>query len=236
MRIDPHRRSGRLLLRLVTFLLVAVLGVLRRTCRMEVIEGAERIDRLVETGEPVILAFWHNRAILGANFLIKALVLAGYPMVLVASRSRDGELVARFAGAHGVGSVRGSSSRGGRAVLSGAYRALVKDRVAPIIIPDGPRGPAYQLKPGTVAISQMAGAAILPMGFAARKSWIIGSWDRLIFPRPFSRVAVAVGEPVTVPRELSSEEREAARRRCQDEIDRVTREAEAAVGVSDPLR
>ena len=81
----------------------------------------------------------------------------------------------------------------------------------------------------------MAGAAILPMGFAARKSWIIGSWDRLIIPRPFSRVAVAVGEPVTVPRELSSEEREAARLRCQEEIDRVTRGAEAAVGASDPL-
>ena len=48
---------------------------------MEVIEGADRIDRLLETGEPVILAFWHNRAILGANFLIQALLRNGYRLV-----------------------------------------------------------------------------------------------------------------------------------------------------------
>ena len=168
--------------------------------------------------------------------MIETFVRRGYPLVLVASRSRDGELVARFARAHGVGSVRGSSSRGGRAVLSGSYRALVEDRTAPILIPDGPRGPAYELKPGAVALSQMAGAAILPLGFAARRSWIVGSWDRLIIPRPFTRIAVAVGEPVAVPRKLSSEEREAARLHCQDALDRVTRTAEAAVGASDPLR
>jgi len=236
MRIDPQRRSGRLLLALGTRLLVAVLGLLRRTCRMEIVEGAEWIDRLREEGEPVILAFWHNRAILGANFLIEALVRHGYPLILVASRSRDGELVARFARAQGVDSVRGSSSRGGRAALSGSYRALVKDRTAPIIIPDGPRGPAYELKPGAVALSQMTGAAIVPMGFAAHKSWILGSWDRLIVPRPFSRVAVVVGEPLTVPRRLSSDGREAARVSCQEALDRATRAAEAAAGVSDPLR
>ena len=235
MRIDSTRRSGRLLLALGTRLVVALLGLLRRTCRVEVVEGRERVERIVADGEPVILAFWHNRAIVGANYLIQEMVARGYPMVLVASRSRDGELVARFAGAHGVGSVRGSSSRGGRAALSGSYRALVDDHQAPIIIPDGPRGPAYELKPGVVALSQMAGAAILPLGFAARRSWILGSWDRLIIPRPFSRVTVAAGEPIRVPRKLSTQEREAARRRCEEELMRVTRKAEAAAGVSDPL-
>lgn len=236
MRIDPDRRSGRLLLPIVTRLIVALLAFLRYTCRRTVIEGAERIEHLVETGEPVVLAFWHNRAVLGAIFLIDALLRRGYRMVLVSSLSRDGELSARFSKVYGVDSIRGSSSRGGRAVLSGCYRAVVKERTAPIISPDGPRGPAYELKVGTIAIAQIAGVPVLPLGFAVKRSWALGSWDRLMIPRPFSRVAVAVGEPLAVPRRLSEDEFEAVRLRCQDEIDRMTRAAEAAVGASDPLR
>lgn len=235
MRIDPDRRSGRLLLALVIRLLVAVLFLLRRTCRLEVIEGADRVDRIVREDQPVIVAFWHNRSALGANFLVRAMLERGHRFVLVASRSRDGELSTGFTRYMGSSVIRGSSSRGGRAVLSGCYRAVVKDRESPILIPDGPRGPAYELKPGLVALAQMTGAPILPMGFAARKSWLLGSWDRMIVPRPFSRVAAAVGEPITLPRKLTEDEQEAATLRCKAELDRLTRLAEQAVGASDPF-
>jgi len=235
MRIDPGKPFGRLILAVAIRLAILFLWVLRRTCRVEVIEGAERVERLAASGEPVILTFWHNRAILGSNYLIQELVARGYRMTLLASRSHDGEIVARFAAAYGVGSVRGSSSRGGRAALAGAYRALVRDRSAPIIVPDGPRGPAYEYKLGVVALSQMTGAPVLPMGFAARRFRALGSWDRLIVPWPFTRVAVAVGEPQVVPEGLSDDEREQVRQRYQEELARLTRAAEAAVGVTDPL-
>jgi lysophospholipid acyltransferase (LPLAT)-like uncharacterized protein len=37
------------------------------------------------------------------------------------------------------------------------------------------------------------------------------TWDGFIIPLPFSTVSVTVGEPISIPRELTPEEFEAAR-------------------------
>ena len=59
------------------------------------------------------------------------------------------------------------------------------------MIPDGPQGPLYHFKIGVAVLAQTSGAPILPFGLAASRSWRLKSWDRIIVPRPFSRVAVA---------------------------------------------
>ena len=40
------------------------------------------------------------------------------------------------------------------------------------------------------------------MAFAASRAWTFG-WDRFVLPWPFSRIALAVGEPVLVDRATS---------------------------------
>ena len=54
------------------------------------------------------------------------------------------------------------------------------------------------------------------------------SWDRLIMPIPFSRVAVAFGQPTPVPRGLSGAELESVRVRLETELNRTTSLTEIA--------
>ena len=61
--------------------------------------------------------------------------------------------------------------------------------------PDGPRGPAFELKTGTVLMARMGGAPLLPLGYAADRAWVLDTWDRFTIPRPFSKVVIAVGDP-----------------------------------------
>ena len=75
-------------------------------------------------------------------------------------------------------------------------------------------------------LAQTSRAPILAFGFAARKSWALKSWDRMIVPLPFSRITVAVGPPQTVPRGLSSEELEAERSHLQALLNALARRAE----------
>jgi len=184
------------------------------------------LDRLSVAGTPVILALWHDQILLGLDPLLR-LVRDGLPVTLMVSHSRDGELASRVILPWGARVVRGSASRGGQAGLRGLYREIVQYGSSPVILPDGPRGPRHEVKPGIAVLAQMTGAPILPLAFAARSCWRLRSWDRLAVGRPFTTVALACGEPYDVPRELDEERRGEECRRLATELDRLTRAAEA---------
>jgi Uncharacterized protein conserved in bacteria len=159
---------------------------------------------------PVIICFWHNR-ILG----ITVAFLRRYPrerrgVTVLTSPSRDGEILARVVGGFRMGAVRGSSSRRGSQAMRELI-TLVEDGRDIAITPDGPRGPRYKLGPGAVSLAQLTGAKIVPMHAKFSRCVRMKTWDGFIIPLPFSTVSVTVGDPISVPRELTAEEFEAAR-------------------------
>ncbi|HVR30838.1 MAG TPA: lysophospholipid acyltransferase family protein [Thermoanaerobaculia bacterium] len=194
-----------------------------------VVGRPERLDDLLVSG-PVVLTLWHGQAFAAARFLDRRLHRGGLALTVIASQSRDGELVARLAASLGIPVARGSTSRGGRAAILALYRSLVKQRSSPLVAPDGPRGPRHAAKAGAVLLAQFAQVPIVPLAFAADRSWRLGSWDRMEIPRPGARVAVVVGQPQHVPRRLSSAELELARARMEASLDALALEARAVLG------
>jgi lysophospholipid acyltransferase (LPLAT)-like uncharacterized protein len=173
---------------------------LGRTLRL-VVEGADGLIPLWRGRRPVIYAIWHGRILMipWLNARLRRTVGAR-PAKALASRSSDGELVARYVRRFGLDVVRGSSSRGGPAalrILAAALRA--GEDVA--LIPDGPRGPCRQAQPGVVALAALTGAPIVPLGFAARPARHLASWDAFMIPLPFARVAAVFGAPIAVARD-----------------------------------
>ena len=99
----------------------------------------------------------------------------------------------------GGGVIRGSSSHTGARALRDYYQALVKDKLSPVITPDGPRGPRFKFKPGAILLAQMSGRPMLPLAYAASRAWLV-KWDKFVIPVPFARIAVAIGAPRYIPR------------------------------------
>ncbi len=225
----PITRRLHLLLWLGAGLLRGLVWLLGTSWRFEVVRGQERRAQILADARPVVLSFWHNQSFISAYALYYHWHRQGLPVTLAASRSRDGELVSKLGRMLGLEVIRGSASRGGRELIRACYRSIVRQGSSPVVIPDGPRGPAGRAKPGAVVLAQMARAPILPLAFAAPRPWRLRSWDRLIIPRPFSRVTVAVGEPLTVPRDLSEEDLERQRLRLEEALAALTAAAEAGL-------
>ena len=184
---------------------ILVLDLLMPTLRLRVGAGGEHLERVAASDQPVIFAFWHNRLVVCGEWIQRNMINQRRPVALLTSLSRDGEIAARMSGIRGYQSIRGSSSRGGLGSLRSLHRAI-RAGASAATAPDGPRGPSQVAQPGTVMVAKLSGAPIVPVAFAASRAWRLRSWDRLVVPKPFSRVVVTAGEPIEVPSKLSHEE------------------------------
>lgn len=174
---------------------------------------------------PAIGVAWHQ------GLLVAAWCWRDRGLAVPVSRSRDGgriEAVLRRLGF--AESPRGSSSRGATTLLRSLIR-LVRDGHPVGFLPDGPRGPARQAKPGVVALARASGVPLVPVAIAARPRKVFGSWDRAILPAPFAQVLCRYGPPLVVPKKADAEELETCRRRLEAELDRLQAEVEAALGL-----
>lgn len=166
---------------------------------------------LLDRGEKVILALWHQRIL---AIMPHAIRYGRYAPAVMISRSRDGEMIADFYHRLGFSPVRGSSSRGGKEGLRAMIEYLNNHLLAVHIV-DGPQGPAGVIKEGLISLAENTGASIMPIYVSVSRLWQLNSWDRFIVPKPFSKVIARLDEPVKVPPLLSYEEREDFRRRLE---------------------
>ena len=64
---------------------------------------------------------------------------------------------------------------------------------------DGPRGPFEVAQPGAAWLASVSGQPLVPFHLEASRHWTLASWDRTQIPKPFSCVALVVGEPIEIP-------------------------------------
>jgi lysophospholipid acyltransferase (LPLAT)-like uncharacterized protein len=206
--------------------LVRALGV---TLRLR-IRGQDTLRPLWRTRQPLIYIVWHGRLLLvpWLNARLRRTDGARAPFVL-ASRSRDGEIVARYVGRFGLPVVRGSSSRGGGTALRQLVSALRRGSDV-AVVPDGPRGPRERLQAGVVVLAALTGAPVIPLAVGARPARRLASWDRFLVPLPFARCALVFGACVHVD---PDRDREHARADLERALVEVTARADALAAGAD---
>ena len=184
-------RAQRIKAGLIAAVAYPLVAALCRTYRWT-IEGADHYDGVIRSGRPPILALWHGRILAGLHYF------RGRGIVVITSQNFDGEWIARILHRFGFGTARGSTSRGGARALVQLRRDLAEGRPAAFTV-DGPRGPARVVQPGVVFLAAATGSPIVPYHIEADRYWTLRSWDRTQIPKPFSHVALIIGQPVDVP-------------------------------------
>jgi lysophospholipid acyltransferase (LPLAT)-like uncharacterized protein len=174
-----------------------LINALGHTLRWRV-EGLEHLDAIRASGRQPVMAFWHGR-ILPATFYFRR-----RGIVVITSENFDGEWIARIIERFGYGTARGSTSRGARKAMLQLVRDMRRGRPAGFTL-DGPRGPARVAQPGAVWLARATGNPILPFHLEASAHWETRSWDRTQIPKPFSTVALSVGAPIEVSRDVPDE-------------------------------
>ena len=195
-------------LALISGLGYPILAALGSTYRY-VIDGLEHLQSAQALGHP-IHAFWHGRILPGAVYFRQC------GIVVITSENFDGEWIARIITRFGYGTARGSSSRGALKAMRQLIREVTE---RPVAFPlDGPRGPARVAQPGALWLSKATGNPIIPFHLEADRHWTMKSWDRTQIPKPFTTVALAIAEPIYVPRDADDSALEQARLDLQQSL------------------
>jgi len=180
-----------------------LINALGHTLRWRV-EGLQHYDAIVASGRQPVMAFWHGR-ILPATYYFRR-----RGIVVITSENFDGEWIARIIERFGFGTARGSSSRGGLKAMLKLVRDMERGRPAGFTL-DGPRGPARVAQPGAVWLARATGNPVLPFHLEASSHWTANSWDRTQIPKPFSTVALVVGEPIDVAADATDQQLDSSR-------------------------
>jgi lysophospholipid acyltransferase (LPLAT)-like uncharacterized protein len=194
------------------YLLIKIIG---RTVRFKV-EGWENWAQASRDGSIPIYTFWHDRVFLATYFWRQR------EIVVMTSKSFDGEYIARFIQRFGYGAARGSSSRGGVGALVEMVRLLRAGKPAAFTI-DGPRGPRHVAKSGAVLLAKKTGQPILPFSINSSHFTSVSSWDRFQIPWPFTRATVRIGSPIHVPADADERLVEEKRNDLQRVLDELSR-------------
>jgi lysophospholipid acyltransferase (LPLAT)-like uncharacterized protein len=186
-------------------------------------DGAERLDEVTRAGRQPILALWHGRILPAIPFFRDRGVVA------ITSENFDGEWIARIMRRFGYRAARGSTSRGAKRALLQMKRDVEAGRWTAFTV-DGPRGPAYRAQSGAVWLAKATGSPVVPFHIEAERRWTARSWDLAQIPKPWSRVAIAIGEPLYVAEDADEAAVECARAELEQRLGAAKARALAMVG------
>lgn len=208
--------SEKLLLKIGPWLAAGMIRLVHASLKVETL-GEQPLRELWGSHRHIILAFWHDQ------LFMMATGYRGPGASVLISASRDGEYIARTMDYFGIGSIRGSSTRGGRA----AFREMVdmtREPVDLVITPDGPKGPRHEVKEGVVQLARLSGRPVVPMAFACSRGHRFRSWDSFLLPLPPGRGVFSFGAPLYYAKDDSAENFRQRLQQAMEENERTARE------------
>ena len=213
---------------LITPIIKLILFIVWRSCRVVQIIGSEHVETVSSSKKPFIPCYWHQQHVF-CTWYMKKLIKQGLKIGFLISPSVDGEIPASLARSWGGEIIRGSTTRTGAQAMRDMYSLVVKQGISPVSTSDGPQGPIHVFKLGDILLAQFTQAPLFPLAYAAEKAWMLGSWDKFLIPKPFSRIIIAIGEPVYVPKGVIAEDLEPVRMQMEDTLKQLTENAKNAL-------
>lgn len=187
--------------------------------------GIKARNALVREGKPFVIVLWHNRIAM----MPYAWPTHKWPLTIMASGHRDGQLVINTMARFNIKSIAASSSKGGVTGTKAIMRAM-KEGSYIGITPDGPRGPRMRMKDGAIAIARLGRTRITMVTYSTRWRITLNSWDRFCLPLPFGKGTFMWDTGMEVPAKMDKAETEAFRVKLEKALTDLTDEADRRMG------
>lgn len=185
----------KIILFFISLLLYAISRLLHSSYRYR-FSGNLILQNLKKNNQNFIFSIYHQ------NLLAGILAQTGYAHIVIVSQSKDAEGVAYACKKLGHKVVRGSSKKGNNnkngKVAKDEMIERLKEGYPGAVTVDGPKGPAFKAKPGIIDMAIKSGSVIVPYIVQPESFWEFKSWDKFRLAKPFSKIFISYGEPISI--------------------------------------
>lgn len=185
--------------------------------------GMNQIKKLKSEKKRIVYVFWHGRQFLFARTMVN------HNIGIMVSTSLDGQLIANTLKIFGYEIIHGSSHRSPVRALIRSVQTMERGLDVAFTV-DGPRGPAYKMKPGALFLAKKMNAVIVPATSSAYPSITFKSWDRYLLPKPFSHAAIVIGKPFIPSSDTGEDTLRDECQRIENTLNEITKQADDLVG------
>ncbi|MCK5520114.1 MAG: DUF374 domain-containing protein [Candidatus Marinimicrobia bacterium] len=130
---------------------------------------------------PCIIAVYHDEMLPVLDFM------KNKNAVFITSKHHVGASLANVLKSWGYKIIYGSPGGRGKEAIEELIEEIKKGKTA-IITPDGSRGPRHKMKAGAIIIAKKANVPLYLVSPNYRGIRIKSSWDKFLYPYPFSKV------------------------------------------------
>ena len=186
------------------------------------IHGEDNLLQLAKAGKPIMICVWHGRLLFPSWYIRLKMT----NLHAIASRHSDAEIMARILRHWGYSLIRGSTRKGGKAVVQ-KMADVFKNGGIVAVTNDGPKGPPKIAKAGSTGLAIKYNVNMITITGSATKYWQMKSWDKFMLPKPFGRIDILVAPPLQIDIPPANNEEEIKllsdyMNHYQDEVDRIT--------------
>lgn len=228
----PRKKAGKLRKRLensalLTGMVAGMMSAWIRLCdsttRWER-HGWDELQAALADG-PVVLLLWHECSAFG----MKHWPSRWGPLTSLTDSSPMGRVSGGVQRRMGLNPIVMEAKRANRAASRAVLRRL-HDGVSIGLTGDGPTGPAREMKDAGLEWARATGVPVFLYAFDTERKWRLKTWDRMIWPKPFTRgVSLYARWDGHLPRKATPEAVTAARDDIASRLTALTLQAQSLI-------
>lgn len=177
---------------------------------------SKKFEKKIYNSKSTLISCWHNRLA-----LVPFIAPTNIKVNILHSGHRDGNIIRNIMHLFNFSTISGSSSKGGANALRQILKT-VKNNESVGIVPDGPRGPIYNINGAIAKIASKTETMIIPISYNCRKKKVFNSWDKFILPLPFNKIAFFFGDPINVKQNASEKDIKNAESMLKKSLDKIS--------------
>lgn len=188
--IKHHLKNSKIIFNILAGVIFVYLKFSYFTSRWWFIMPENVDEKKLDNENGLFFAVWHNRLAYSMH------IFGNYKNVFgLTSPHSDGKIIGKLVLMMNHKIIEGSTNKNSNIAVKEIIKQITHGGKI-VVTPDGPRGPVYKNGSVITKIASKYNKKLVPVSCYASKYFELKSWDKMMLPKPFSKILVLVDKPL----------------------------------------